>query len=295
MQTVIEERSKNKYYFGSVRLPDFFVIGAQRCGTTWLHSMLRQHPEIYLSTQKEIHFFDWKFDKGWDWYAKFYKDVKSEKVVGEITPSYYYEDGVMEKLERYFPSAKIVVVLRHPVDRAYSQYWRHKGSLLVKESFEDALDRFPHIIERSLYYQKLKRVWELFPQERVRVFIYEEMMAKPDKGLTEMFNFLGVDERFRPSYLETYVNAAKHHRFQCVASTLVSLRRTMRNWGMSRLLDFLRKLGLKKLLLRISMTRTSYPIVLDPGTRARIFKQYFSDDVVSLESAIGRPIGDWKR
>ncbi|MBA3731354.1 MAG: sulfotransferase domain-containing protein, partial [Gammaproteobacteria bacterium] len=106
-------------------LPNFLIIGASRCGTTWMANNIKSHPDVFMPPKKELHFFDASFDKGWDYYASFFPDKKCARyrAIGEATPAYLYMPQVARLIKSRLPDVKMIVSLRNPIDRAYSQYW----------------------------------------------------------------------------------------------------------------------------------------------------------------------------
>ena len=123
-------------------LPTFVGIGVPRAGTTWLHTLLDGHPQVYLPTRrKEVRFFDRHFEHGLDWYEGFFctpGEAARYQAIGEISPQYLYERGCADRIFEVLPSAKLLVMLRHPVDRAYSQY----GFILQRRNFRGSFEEF---------------------------------------------------------------------------------------------------------------------------------------------------------
>jgi hypothetical protein len=112
------------------RLPNFVIIGAPRSGTTSLAHSLSQHPEVFVTMQvKELHFFDTNFDRGLDWYRQQFSgaDAAAAKAAGEATPTYMYDETAMSRMAETVPDARLIAILRNPVDRAYSHYWMNRS------------------------------------------------------------------------------------------------------------------------------------------------------------------------
>src|SRR5919106_2306555 len=104
------------------RLPNFFIAGTMRSGTTSLTRYFDDHPQVYLAPTKEIHFFDLKYERGLDWYGTHFSGANGAPAVGEATPSYVYLRDAVDRMAATVPDARIVVTLRNPVDRAYSHF-----------------------------------------------------------------------------------------------------------------------------------------------------------------------------
>ena len=101
-------------------LPNFLCIGAQRAGTTWLYDLLASHPEVYVpSRRKEVHYFDWYYDRGLSWYTRFFPpqgEVARYRAVGEVTPDYLYDSTCPKHISETLPSVKLIAILCNPVD-----------------------------------------------------------------------------------------------------------------------------------------------------------------------------------
>ena len=115
----------------STNFPDFIGIGAQKSGTSWLFKNLRKHPQLYFPETKEIHFFDWYFYKGLNWYCKHFKDADISQYKGEITPCYsILSEEKIKFIHQINPKLKIILLLRNPIERA----WSHAVMNLVKRT-----------------------------------------------------------------------------------------------------------------------------------------------------------------
>ena len=119
-----------------MKLPNFLIIGAQRCGTTTLYNQLVSHPDISPATTKELHYFDINFSKGIQWYKEQFND---ERIIGEASPYYIFHPLCPKRIFDIIPEVKIIVLLRNPVERAYSHYWHEIRLGKENLSFEDAI------------------------------------------------------------------------------------------------------------------------------------------------------------
>lgn len=215
-----------------VTRPDFLVIGAQRARTTWLWTMLKQHPGLSLPAKKEIHYFGSAelYARGPAWYYEHFRDLDPHKVVGEASTTYLYDwipywhnpsrqieydtslPCIPELVTRELPTVKIVVMLRDPVQRAISafKYWmRHTRDVSPFLGLKETAVRFPkmRILEYG-FYAKYLALWKAYvPAERLRVFVVEEdVVGRPEEMMRELYGFLGVDSEFRPRQAEKVVH-----------------------------------------------------------------------------------------
>jgi len=126
----------------NLQMPDFLIIGAQKCGTTSLYRYLIQHPQIEPAIKKEIHYFDLNYNKPIQWYLNQFPALKtqSDRITGEATPYYIFHPHAPYRIKEHMPDAKIIVLLRNPVDRAYSHYHYAVERYGETLSFEEALD-----------------------------------------------------------------------------------------------------------------------------------------------------------
>ena len=125
----------------------FFILGAQKAGTTTLHNWLAQNKQIDLPDIKETHYFSYKNDKGIEWYLNHFKN--KGKIKGEIDPSYLFCKSAARNIKKYIDNPKLIILLRKPIDRAYSHYLMSKFRGLEKKSFLDAIRNEPRIINKS--------------------------------------------------------------------------------------------------------------------------------------------------
>jgi len=217
-------------------LPDFLIIGYLKTGTTSLYDYLIKHPQIIAATRKEIHFFDGYYYRGVDWYKAnfctlFYKKfleikIKSKIITGEATPNYVYFPDTENRIKKMLPDVKIIIILRNPIDRAYSDYnYRKKlgrGNLesisfhdAVKEEIakfanpkknflDDLMDDYKGLDTRlpfvhlGIYLKTLKNWFEVFNKNQLFVIQTEELEECPQKVVDEVLNFLNL-KPFRSS------------------------------------------------------------------------------------------------
>ncbi len=195
-------------------LPTFLICGAEKAGTTALFNFMKGHPEISLSTEKELHYFSSNYEKGLEWYEGKFRVKKGAKAIGEASPSYMYDERVPERIKSTLPDVKLIFILRHPVDRAYSHYW-HRVNRSGSEnlSFEEAIKRAIEAekkgvkegedaerisyLTRGKYAEHLERFKKVFPEERMLVLIHRDLKNKPEEVMRRVFEFIGVDPDFR--------------------------------------------------------------------------------------------------
>ncbi len=208
------------------------VIGAQKCGTTWLSKMMLQHPEIADVTRKEIHFFDnpTRHQKGMAWYLGHFKPAGNTRAIGEFTPNYFWTmvdpadtsvgnrlPNTPELVHGMNPDLRIVVMLRDPTDRAVSAFFHHirKGRISPEDRILDVMDRYG-ILSMGFYDRHLDNWLAHFPMENLLLLKYESDLRDENKAATlkRVFRHVGVDEAFEPEKM-THKYNKKRPDFEC--------------------------------------------------------------------------------
>jgi hypothetical protein len=140
------------------RLPDFVIVGATKAATTWLSHNLSAHPEVFLPSQ-ELHYFSRFYDRGEDWYAAHFQGARATQRIGEKSASYLPHPEAAQRLRRLLPPAKLIAQLRHPVERAYSDYCMHYRRGEVSRDIDRYLDPartpIPRLLEDGFYHRHL--------------------------------------------------------------------------------------------------------------------------------------------
>ena len=204
------------------KLPSFLCVGAQKAGTTTLHSLLGLHPMIFLPPRKEIHYFSLHYKMGLEWYSDFFSSAKDNQLRGEITPYYLFHPYVAQRIAQDLDAARIIILLRDPVARTISHY-AHACRLGFEDlSFEQALDlectRLANsdavlksfdgrhqqhqecsYLSRSLYRDQVERYWNHFGRSNVLVLPCEHMFANPWDVMCKVFQFIGIPPCVEPA------------------------------------------------------------------------------------------------
>jgi hypothetical protein len=209
--------------------PTFLVIGAQKCGTSWLSHMMSQHPEVSTGTEKELHFFNkiYNYQKGLEWYKSQFSITSATKAVGEFTPNYFWTSEEEREIRRgggtrkipklvheAYPNLKLIVCLRDPVDRAVSAYYHHinMGRVQPKQSLMEVADCYG--IKSMGYYDIHLSNWmNYYTRENFLVLIYEEDLQDKmkRKTLERVFRYIGVDSSFEPNGIFFKYNVRTSH------------------------------------------------------------------------------------
>ena len=187
-------------------LPTFLIVGVPRAGTTSLAAYLAAHPDVFVAAGKELHFFNGRYERGVDWYSSQFDADASAVQRGEATPGYLFSKDAVRLMARTVPDAKLIVVLREPVDRAYSHFWLNRWRGIEPLSFEEALDaederraRRPRDPRRAYfglgcYADQLRHLLEHFPADQVHTEYFEDLVRQPAALVERVCRYLGVRE-----------------------------------------------------------------------------------------------------
>jgi hypothetical protein len=212
-------------------LPTFICIGAQRAGTTWLYHCLKEHPDIYMPSHKELRFFNYNYSDGLDTYLENFSNASNEKVRGEITPDYYRQEYALLRIKKHIPDIKLIFIIRNPIERAFSQYELYCGTEYKEMSFEETYKNQNDLIEWGKYGKNLEFIYQHFPKTNVLVLNYDLLKGNPEAFLKQVFVFLQVDDGFKPDNLTKTYNKVIYPKLQ----------RVLKSIGLQVLIDYVKK------------------------------------------------------
>lgn len=194
-----------------MRQVDFLIAGTQKGGTTALDLYLRAHPELCMASRKEVHFFDrdelFNGDTvDYSVYHSCFSPTAAQRWLGEATPIYLYWHSAPRRIWEYNPRMKIIVILRNPIERAYSHWNMERGRARDSLSFWEAIQRerdrcreaLPgqhrvySYVDRGFYTEQLRRLWCYFPSEQTLILRHEALRETPQLVLDQICDFLGV-------------------------------------------------------------------------------------------------------
>ncbi len=268
-------------------LPNFITIGGMNCGTTSLHEYLKLHPDIYMSTPKEPSFFlegkghTWK--RGLNWYKGLFDG--SFRVRGESTANYTkfpaYK-GAPERIRRIVPDVKLVYLVRNPIDRIVSHYrWQvyHMGET---RSFNEVMKAPRWYVMVSSYYQQLEQYLKHFPESRILILRFKNLVRQRTDTIQRVFRFVGVNDTF---YHEDFELAHNQSKDRMVLNPLG--RAVAQNAAYQRLL--------RDEVLQHPQQYLYQPVkkpTVTPEIREKLLEKLMPD-IMKLESFTGWNLGDW--
>ena len=193
-------------------LPNFFILGAAKCGTTSLANYLRAHPDVFVPEIKEVAFFNIEsnWEQGLGWYESYFDDVDGERAIGDATPAYLYVPTVVDRLADTIGTGsgcRLVVQLRDPVHRTYSHYWHRWREGVEHRSLDEVLDEELSGTEgwgyvgRGRYLEQIRRYVDVFGEDSLHAVVFEDFVTRPIAVYAEVCRHLGVDDGFVPDDL----------------------------------------------------------------------------------------------
>jgi hypothetical protein len=267
------------------RFPNFLYIGTSKAGSTWIYDVLNRHPDIFMAPGKGLYFFSRHYERGLGWYASHFSGAADERIIGEVSHAYLYDEEACERIAETSPDMRLMVCLRDPVDRAFSEYLdAHKNGKL-EVCFEEALLSEPDLLERGRYATYISRYLERFPRDQLHVAVFDDLAADPDRFAGDLFRFLKVEQR-------PLSNAQRRRMLPAGVPRSTGLARAAKRGA-----HFLQRIGLRGLRGRLKTSRSVRNALyrplgederptMNPETRMRLRAQ-FAAEVAELDALLG--------
>lgn len=305
-----------------MKLPNFLIIGVQKAGTTSVYHYLKQHPQIYMSPVKETNFLEREWEsvdpairaqvnqerirqgrrERIDTFEKYYNlfnGVTDEIAIGEASPNYLFHYVSSSRLiQRYVPQAKLIAILRNPVERAYSDYLMHvREAINVKESLTEQIRRFPEhqsfTLKKGFYYEPLSHYFSTFDRHQIKVYLYDDLCRDPLAMMQSLYQFVGVDPTFTTdtSKREQVAQVPK----SSWVNQMLRTRNPMRSAAASALklmVPVETRQYWRDRLIQINSAEKSKAQPLSPDTRESLLSIY-RDDILTLQDLIQRDLSAW--
>jgi hypothetical protein len=290
---------------------DVMIVGAQKAGTTSLLRYLGEHPACIAHPQKEFAYFldpskyDGSYNKA---FQKYYAGLKidgSSKVIGK-SAGLYSQEKALERLYQSNPDCQLIIILRNPVERAYSSYLMEKNygsakfefaelpDLISKHKENDESWGFSFFIDYGLYARYIRNIYEFFPPEQVKIVLYRDLRSDALSVCREIFSFIGVDPEFKPA-VDVKHNVTQKTRSHLYAKTLMSLLRSdspVRKMLKAVVPDS-KAYKYGDLLRQANRTKEKYES-MDPQVR-KFLVDFFKPHNDELEKLIDRDLSDWNK
>lgn len=298
-------------------MPNFIIIGAAKSGTSSLYYYLKQHPEIYMPASrdnKEPDFFTLEGESiqrmgpnglftmnnaitDLASYQQLFAEVKDERAIGEASTSYIYSEKAPERIKRYIPDAKIIAILRDPAERAFSHFLfslsngREPIPDFAKTLAQEE-DRITnnwsfqwHHKRRGFYYQQLKRYYDSFDVDQIRVYLFEDIKNNPLELTQNIFEFLEVNSSFKP-------NVKKRHNPTNVPKNQTLNKLFNRPNPIKDSIKYFLPMGLRQNIANTIKKKNLGKPELSKKIRKQLIDEY-KEDIFQLQDLINRDLSRW--
>lgn len=267
------------------RLPGFVIVGAVKAATTWIAHQLRSQPSIFLP-KAEPHYFSCEYERGPGWYANLFAGAAPGQLIGEKSADYLAHPSAAARMARELPDARLVVQLRNPIERAYSDYCMlfRRGSVDGEiERYMRADNEQPRFLTGGLYRQHLARFYDHYPAAQVQVILYEDIRARPEATIQAVGRHIGSRTPLQPVAVDLRQNDGSRPMLP------LPVRRLMA--PLKPAVAPLRDNAWFQRLHRQLARPVEYPPLTD-DLRLRL-RDYYADDVRRLGMMIGRDLRPW--
>lgn len=276
-------------------LPNLIVIGAMKCGTSSLYHYLTLHPDVFMSTPKELDFFikTMNWNKGIKWYESHFREngkASKIKIYGEASTNYSKHPtfiGVPSRMYSLLPDVKLIYLIRNPIDRIVSHYIHNYYDELEDRSFSEILSNFDnnHYINCSKYYMQLEQYLNYYPKKNILVIATEELNKFPQDTMKRLFNFLNIDASFYSQKFTKVIHKTAEKGRRNAIGRLIS-KIPIRKLLASFLPQFFQTIYRK-----VALSQIDRPI-LDNNTRKKLV-EYLKDDIDQLKNYTGNDFRYW--
>lgn len=285
-----------------INWPDFFLVGAAKAGTTSLYTHLKRHPEVYLPEVKESIYFSPEIRGGihrdlysnLDRYRARYEEARGYKAIGEVSSTYLAAVDSAVRIREVSPAARIIIILRDPVERAFSHYLYYQTTQdeSTAVSFADALRRYRNksaegwwmseeYIVHGFYHAQVRRYLDAFGTDQVQVLLFDDLAKDPNELLTRIARHIGID----PSFFAGLDVSEARNPYSVPKSSFV---RWARSHGFTKLMPRSLVLSLRPLFFNMKKPP------LDQESR-RFLQELYTPEVSGLENLLGRSLPELRR
>ena len=301
----------------ATKIPSFLFIGTGKAGSTSLYHYLNEHPEIFMSPIKETNFFSYEGGRPdfagpgdlaslahkttittIEKYLDNFQGVTDEQAIGEVSPSYLYVPQAPQRIKKYLPDVKMIVILRNPVDRAYSNF-QHRMNLGVEPltDFSEAITAEKtriannwaptwHYLKQGFYYEQLQRYFDLFDSSQFKIYLFEDWLSDKLGLIRDLFEFIEVDPDFTPNMITKY-NISGKPKSELLNSFLAQK---------NPIKTALKKILPQKICSQLSASAQTKNLQKLPSLSADVrqqLNQIYQPDILKLQKLINRDLSSW--
>ena len=277
--------------------PNFFIVGTPKSGTTSLFHYLQEHPEVFLPELKEPHFFSCPEVKNTYYktkivdskqeYLDLYQERESYKAVGDLSSSYLFNKETPKRIHQFNPYAKIIIVLRNPVERALSHYLMDVNLGYINASLSKVINNkdtfkqhYQEYIELGFYEQQIRAYTKQFPDSQIKVVLSDTLYANTAETLKDIYSFINVSTTFITDF-ETVHNSYTVPRFKALKSLVQSD-------GLKKMIPSGLKSGLKSLIYKTNAEKPKLEV------EKNLLREIYKKSIVETETLINQDLSSWK-
>lgn len=266
--------------------PNFLFIGPDKSGSTWLYEALKHHDQVFLPDVKELFFFDQFYEKGWNWYTKFFRGANEQhRVIGEICHDYLFSPLACQRIAHDLPSAKLMVCLREPGQRAFSEFLHRTKVGAVDCDFETALKKIDDLVDHGRYAKHLSCYLKYFKRDQIFVAIFDDLVVNPQRFFDGLCDFLGLEHVALSNQLKEKVLPAAKPRLRHVAKFARGISWEVRRWGLPGVVGKIKESTLVSRVLYSPYGPDEKPQM---SSFAREYlRQVFSPELQQLDALLG--------
>lgn len=276
---------------------DAFLLGVPKGASTWIYRCLQERDDIIVPSSDSLRFFDLKYHKGYQWYCDFFQQPNNDQLLIDPSPTYLRSQLAAERIREDHPSAKFIICLRNPVERAFSQFWHEKKEGNFNYQFEDVLNSFllnSWYIETGNYATQLETWFKYFPRKQFHIVYFEDLKNDPASFIKSIYQFLNIDDSFVPSVINKKVNEAGVK----ATGTVKAIKRLKKSKIVSLikapLKELLKGKDLGGKLVSSTSNKKEYEQGMSDEVRSELLSVYMPQ-IIRLEKLLGVDLSGWKQ
>jgi hypothetical protein len=272
----------------SIKL-NFLFIGPCKSGSKWLHKVFMKHPNIFVPPIADIYYFDRddNYRRGEDWYNQYFKNVNEGHIaIGELSHDYINSKKAPMRIKNYNKNMKLIINLRDPIDRSFSEYIAEYNAGWINCDYSDAVKQYPHLIDNSMYYEKIKHYLNYFDKENILILKFDDLVNNKSDFMEKIFSFIHVRYIKELEYIPPY-NTASKPRIQFLGVFVKKIAEQLRSYGMLNQLAFYKR---NKFIRQIVFKENKKKV--DKNLKNKLLKLFY-EDIKNTEKITGINLESW--
>ncbi|RLA47257.1 MAG: hypothetical protein DRR42_17740 [Gammaproteobacteria bacterium] len=273
--------------------PNYLGIGAIKAGTTWAAENLAAHPSIFMAHGKELHYFSQNYTRGNDWYLKNFPTTSIHQAVGEFSVTYMdRSEETAKRIYEFNADFRLIVSIRDPVERAFSQYRWEKQMGTELPSFIKSLELRPDLITNSCYAANLAPYWNQFPDDQFFYIRQADIRECPSEIRSDLYRFLDVDPTYDPNPKEHIIGDTIQPRSRLLENMRIQMHSAAMRYQAGILITIYKRLGLSQIYRRLNNDHNKAEVLSD--TDRKLLAPLFAEDLEIFRKRTGISVTDIK-